>query len=133
MAIQDITIDVEEQAGIEMPIGDGQNVISTGIAGWLRVPFDCEIQNVELTSDASGSIVVDIWKDTYGNYPPTDADSITASAVPTISSATKSQDNTLTGWTKSLSEGDYLYFNVDSITTIKGCLISIQVRKSQPA
>ena len=84
----------------------------------FRVPFDCTIVGNEVYADASGSIVIDIWNDTYANYPPTDADSITASAPPTLSTATKSTDTTLTGWTTSLSAGDILKFNVDSISTV---------------
>ena len=84
----------------------------------FRVPFDCTIVGNELYADASGSIVIDIWNDTYANYPPTDADSITASAPPTLSTADKSTDTTLTGWTTSLSAGDILKFNVDSVSTV---------------
>ena len=59
--------------------------------------------------------------------PPTPADSITASAKPTISSGTKQQDSTLTGWTTSISAGDILRFNVDSITTITRCTVSLKM------
>jgi hypothetical protein len=83
-------------------IDGGGSAIPTGIAGDLPVDFDCEILEAELLADQSGSIVVDIWIDSYANYPPTDADSITASAPPTISSATKARDATLTGWATSL-------------------------------
>lgn len=69
-------------------------------------------------------------KDTYANYPPVDADSITASAPVTISSATKSQDSTLTGWTTSISAGDVLGFNVDSITTCQRVTIALKVTKT---
>ncbi|MDA2917870.1 hypothetical protein MYX64_13700, partial [Nitrospinae bacterium AH_259_B05_G02_I21] len=71
-----------------------------------------------------GSIVVDIWKDTYTNYPPTDADSITASAPVTITSATKSEDSTLTGWTTGITADDIVRYNVDSITTITRVTVS---------
>jgi len=81
-------------------------------------------------ADQTGSIVVDIWKDSYANFPPTDADSITASAPPTISSAQKSQDSTLTGWTTSISAGDILAFNVDSCSTIARVTLSLKVEKS---
>jgi hypothetical protein len=94
------------------------------------VPFACTITAVTLLADASGSIVVDIWKDTYANFPPTDADTITAAAVPTISTATKSQDSTLTGWTTSVTAGDVLRFNVDSVTTITRCLVHLDVTKT---
>jgi hypothetical protein len=105
-------------------------VISTGIKGWIQVPFACTITKATLLADQTGSIVIDIWKDTYANYPPTDADSITASAVPTISSATKSVDSTLTGWTTSITAGDILMFNVDSCTSIKVVLVSLEVTRA---
>lgn len=111
-------------------IDGGGSTIATGIAGDLEVPFAGTIQQVTMLADQSGSTVVDIWKDTYANYPPTDADSITASAVPTISSATKSQDSTLTGWTTSITAGDILRFNVDSATTITRVTISLKINKS---
>ena len=82
-----------------------------------------------MLADQTGSIVVDIWKDTYANFPPTDADSITASATPTLSSAIKAQNNTLTGWTTSIVAGDILRFNVDSATTVQRVSIILQVRK----
>jgi hypothetical protein len=97
----------------------------------LQVPFACTINSVTALADASGAIVVDIWKDTYANYPPTDADSITASAPVTISGpAIKSQDTTLTGWTTSIAAGDCLRFNVDSVSTITRVTIILKVTKS---
>jgi len=85
-----------------------------------------------LSSDAavtSGSIVVDIWKDTYANYPPTVADTITASAKPTITTATKSEDSTLTGWTTSVSAGDVFGFKVDSVTSLKRVTVELTVEE----
>jgi hypothetical protein len=110
-------------------IGDGVSAITTGITGDIEIPFACTINQVTLLADQSGSIVIDIWKDTYANYPPTGADSITASAKPTISAATKSQDATLTGWTTSITAGDILRFNVDSAATITRVTVSLRVTK----
>lgn len=115
---------------LEWFIDGGGSVITTGIKGTLEVPFDCSIKVGTLLGDQSGSIVIDIWKDTYANYPPTDADSITAAAPLTISSAQKSKDSTLTGWTISLSKGDILYYNVDSVDTFLWVLVSLLVEKS---
>lgn len=117
-------------AVISFIIDGGGSVITTGVKGDLEIPFACTINKATLLADQSGSIVVDIWKDTYANYPPTVADTITASAKPTISSATKSQDSTLTGWTTSVSAGDTLRFNVDSITTCTRVLVSLKVTKN---
>lgn len=103
---------------LTLGIDGGGSAITTGVKADLYVPYACTITAVTMLADQSGSIVVDIWKDTLANYPPTDSDSITASAPPTISSATNSQDTTLTGWTTSVSAGNTLRFNVDSASTV---------------
>lgn len=104
--------------------------ISTGVKGFVEVPFACTILAATLLADQSGSIVVDVWKDTYANYPPTDADTITSATPPTITTATKSQNSTLTAWTTAISAGDILGFNVDSCTTITRVTVSLKVRKT---
>jgi len=113
-------------------IDGGGSVITTGIKGFLEVPFACTITAATLLStDAAvtrGSIVVDVWKDTYANYAPTVADTITASAKPTLSSAIKSRDTTLTGWTTSLSAGDILGFKVDSVSTLLRVTLQLTVQ-----
>ncbi len=116
---------------VGMLIGDGTNVISTGVQGFVSCPVAGTITKVRLlSSDAastSGSIVVDVWKDTYANYPPTVADTITASAKPTITTATKSEDSTLTGWTTSVSAGDVFGFKVDSVTSLKRVTVELTI------
>lgn len=111
---------------------DGQdNTIVTGVAGTgLQVQFGCTINSVTLLANQTGSIVIDIWKDTYANYPPTVADSICASAKPTITSSNKSTDSTLTGWTTTINSGDVLYFNVDSCNAITNCVLILGVTKT---
>jgi hypothetical protein len=108
-------------------IDGGGSAITTGIKGDLQVDFGCTINQVTMLADQSGSVVVDIWKDSYANYPAVDGDSITSSAVPTITTATKSQDATLTGWTTAITAGDHLRFNVDSATTIERLTIALKV------
>ena len=110
---------------LDIIIGDGVQVISTGVKGFVEIPYDCEITSARLVADASGSIVVDIWNDTYANFPPTDADSITAAAPPTLATAQKAEDTTLTDWIVALSAGDWLAFNVDSATTVKQVTLSL--------
>jgi hypothetical protein len=116
-------------ASVTFVIDGGGSAITTGVKGDIEIPFACTIEAVTLLADQSGSIVVDIWKDTYANYPPTSGDSITASAKPTISSAVKSQNTTLTGWTTSVTAGDTIRFNVDSATTVQRVTVSLKVRK----
>ena len=115
---------------INVVIDGGGSAITTGIKHDLVVDFAATILGVTMLADQSGSIVIDIWKDTYANYPPTDADSITAAAPPTITTATKSQDNSISGWTTSIAAGDTLRFNVDSATTITRVTLALKVRRA---
>ena len=119
-----------QYASIVAVIDGGGSVITTGVKGDVRVPFACVIERASLLADVSGSIVVDIWVDTYANYPPTVADTITASAKPTISTATKAEDTTLTGWTTTLAEGSTIRYNVDSITTCTRVTVELRVRRT---
>lgn len=111
-------------------IDGGGSAITTGIKGDLRIPYGCTINSATLLADQSGSIVIDIWKDTLANYPPTVADTITASAKPTLSTATNVTDTTLTGWTTAVTAGDTLRFNVDSITTCTRVFVGLKVTKT---
>lgn len=111
-------------------IDGGGSALTTGAQFILN---DCPaftIEQMTITGDVSGSVVVDIWKDTYANYPATDADSITASATPTLSSAQKGQDSTLTGWTTTVNAGDNLVFNVDSATTITRVYVTLRGKRT---
>jgi hypothetical protein len=119
-----------ELATVGLRIDNGASVIPTGVSGNIVIPFDCTIQQWTLLANESGSVVVDIWRDTYANYPPTVADTITASAKPTISSSTKGQSSTLTGWTTALTAGDILRFNVDSVTSIKALDINLRIART---
>ena len=115
---------------INFVIDGGGSAITTGIKGDLIVDFACTINSATLLADQSGSIVIDIWKDTYANFPPTVADTITAAAKPTLSAALKSQDTTLTGWTTAIAAGATLRFNVDSVATIQRCTLSLKVTRT---
>jgi len=116
--------------GIIFIVDGGGSTIATGEKGHLEIPFNCTIQQVTMAADQTGSIVVDIWKDTYANFPPTNADSITNATPPTITTALKSQDSTLTNWTTTITTGDILAYNVDSCTNITRVTVSLQAVKT---
>jgi len=121
---------VDLLSAVEFIIDGSGGLISTGQKGHIRLPFAGTIISVALAADVSGSIVVDIWKDTLANFPPTVADSICANAKPTLSSAQVMSDSTLSGWTKTFAYGDFLAFNVDSCTTITRVTLTLVVRRS---
>ena len=104
---------------IPMVVAGGGSVPSTGIVCDFFLPFALTITQSILQATGSGSLVLDIWAETYANNnPPTAANSIVASAPPTLSSAQSSSDSTLTGWTKKLPAGTSLRYNLTSISTI---------------
>lgn len=127
--------------GVEVPLTNGTRqitfVIDGGAAvpavqsypkGAVVVPFDGTITRWRILGDVSGSAVVDIWKDTYANFPPTNADSITGSDKPTLSSAQKNESTSLTGWTTSVAVGDVLYPEIESASTLTAITVVLWVR-----
>lgn len=121
-----VTITNKRSFGI---ILDGQGgVISTGGKAIVAVPCAGIITGWQVfeISDVpvSGSIVVDVWRDSYANFPPTSFDAIDGSEKITLSSQTKNQDLSLSTWTTSFSAQDEFKFNVASSTsTIKVLVI----------
>lgn len=123
------TIGVGGGATVGLEFHGGGLVLSPNTKAWIKIPFDCEILSWTATAGQTGSVQVDLWVDTYGNFPPTNDDSITASAPITISGGVKNSDDTLTGWTKEISAGSYLMANIDSVTNIQDLVIEIEVEK----
>lgn len=105
--------------------GNG-SAITTGSFADITIPFGMTITSWTLLGDVSGDIVIDVYVDTYANFPPTGADSITASAKPTITSDVKGQSSTLTGWTTTITAGRTIRFHVDSCTNITKANLLIQ-------
>jgi hypothetical protein len=115
---------------ITLAMTGGGSALPTGIAADVYVPYACTITGVTMLADQTGSVIVDIWKVAYGSYPATVTNTITASDLPTISSGVTSQDTTLTGWTTSISAGDTLRFNVNSVTAITRLNLTLTVTVS---
>ena len=119
----------EHDSTIQFIIDGGDVVITTGQKGHVVVPYDCVVTGWDILADQSGSIVVDVWKDTYANFPPTVGDTVTGTEKPTLASAQKNQDLTLTTWTTALTKGDVLAFNVDSATTVLRVTVCLRVMR----
>lgn len=117
--------------GLSFVIDGGGAAITTGLKGFVRVPFAwTDIAKASLLADASTTAVVDVWKDSFANHPPTDADSITASAPLTLTADDEAEDSTLTGWTKTGSAGDVLAFNVDSNNNAELLTVALDLVRS---
>lgn len=108
-------------------IDGGGSALSTGVKGDLVVGFSGRIDSVELHANTSGDIVVDIWVAAYGDAPPTDSGSITASAPPTLSSQQKNKDLTLTGWTRTFNADSVFRFNIDSVSGVSRVTLALKI------
>lgn len=121
---------VGSQMGVgsfELTIDGGGAAITVGPKFDFEVPFNCTLTGWTLLADQTGSIVIDIWKDTFANFPPTVADTIISGAKPTLSSTNKAQDLAISDWTgEALAASDILRFNVDSATTIQRVTLSMR-------
>lgn len=122
-------VNVPAVSTVNILIGATGTAMATGVKGDFAIDFAHQILAWSLLADQSGSIVVDLWRDGYGNYPPTVADTITASAKPTIAGAAKAQSSTLTGWSASGSAGDVYRVNVDSVSGIQQATLALKVRR----
>ena len=123
-------VDKTKKTTLGLTVDGGGIELTTGYKGFIRVPYACTITKVTLLADISGSIVIDVWKDTYANYPPTDADSICGGFEPEITTAIKAEDSTLTSWTTSIASGEIIGFNVDSITDITKAVLVLEITKT---
>jgi hypothetical protein len=106
--------------------GSGSALI-TGAKGYRRMPYDCTITGWTILGKESGSCVIDIKKSDYTGFPTTS--SIAGTEKPTLSSAQKNQDLTLTTWTIAITAGDILEFIVDSATTVTRINLFIHITK----
>ena len=115
--------------GIEFVIDGGGAAITTGIKGYLEVPFACTVNTWTLLADTSGSITVDVYSDTYANYG-TNTSMVGAGTKPVISSATKAQSAPSSWTTTSIAAGNIVGFNVTAATTVTRVTISLKVTRT---
>lgn len=85
------------------------------ITGTYPVSGNWTITKAIIIARPSGSIVMDVWK--VNAALPSVANTITASAKPTLSSGTYAADSTLTGWTKTVSDGDVFSAYIEATPT----------------
>jgi len=113
---------------VQVVIDGGGSTITTGIKMDVYIPFGLTWTGWTAMANQSGAIQVDLWRDSYFNFPPVDGDSITGSApIAILATNNKAFGNasTMTGWSLAMLGGDVLRFNVDSATSIQRVTISL--------
>jgi hypothetical protein len=106
---------------------DGQGaVISINSRASFNINFTGTITGWQLfeTSNTpiSSTCVIDVWKDTYANYPPTVADTIFGTK-PSLTGAIKNQ---ATGLSIAVTSGDVFIVNIDSNNGAQRLLLVLQ-------
>jgi hypothetical protein len=132
LAVEGVTLakgtDVITQS-VAIQFGDGTNEIADGDQRTFSIPvahtlIRWRILALDFTSGSTGSIVFDVWRDTYANYPPTVTETISTSK-PTLTTAAAAEDSSITDWSEVGSAGDVYIVNVDSCTTVAGCVLEL--------
>jgi hypothetical protein len=114
-------------------IDGGGLPITTGVKGALKVALGYTMTAWEIVSidGTSGSIVVELWSDSYANFPPTGPDVVGGTEKPTLSSATKAQDVSLNGGAGyPIPAGNWIMWNVASASTVKNVAVAITLTKT---
>jgi hypothetical protein len=116
--VDDLRVEINSTLNLRslgISISGAGNPITTGIKGYLPIPYNAIIQSWQVVADTPGSIVIDVWN---ASTVPTGANSITGAERPTLSNAQENQNLNLTTWNTTLTLGDVMAFNVVSADTV---------------
>lgn len=115
---------------IEIVADGGGTAITVGTVVYLPFPkVGATILAWAMIGDnAAGSTVIDIWNAPYPTVP-TVANTITASAKPTLSAAQVGMNEQLPGWTKNIAQGNVLAFSVESNTLNTRVTLALAIRR----
>jgi len=102
--------------------------IADNTAGWWVLPWAFTATRWTLLADVSGAIKIDVWVDTYANYPPDNGDTVTGGHEPEIAaSGVKAQDTDISDWGDvTWASGSVVKVSVDSCTTITHAVLVIE-------
>lgn len=108
-------------------VGDpAGSALATGVLCYVVVPLAGTITGWDIVVDA-GTGTIDVWKIATGTAKPTVTNTITASALPAISTGTAIHSTTLTSWTTSVAANDILGFNYSTGTVPKFIMVNLQI------
>jgi hypothetical protein len=104
------------------------SALSGGSTMCKHYAFPFTVRKATLTANVSASATVDVRTVAYASWTgAASASSITASATPAISSATKYQDGTLTGWTVTHAAETQVCYVLSSPATAQWVTLSLEV------
>jgi hypothetical protein len=103
----------------------GGSALTAGSIVYFTVPYTCTISAWNATVDA-GTVTFDVWKIATGTAIPTVTNTITASALPAISTGTAIHSTTLTSWTTSVAANDIVGIQLKTVATAKYAELDVE-------
>jgi hypothetical protein len=105
-----------------------------GTSERLRIPNlpEATIIGWDIAATPSATCELDLWMDSSANHPPDASDSITGTAPPVLSAATRGESALLSGWTTSIPDGYDMIAAIvqnDSATEIT---LTLEIQRTVP-
>jgi len=122
--------DISHYGAFGLSIDNGSMPITIGQKGYITIPYSATIYGWDLIGNTSGTCVIDLWKTTLSSFPPTSANTITGSQMPTLSNQMINRNDALTGWTTSINANDILAFTVLTASTVSRVNLTIKTIKN---
>lgn len=95
----------------------GASTLPAGIGGDFSLPANIRIGEWSLFLEPTGSINVQLWKDTYANFPPTSADGMHGNTGIFINNGLKNTGNVAWWSTPTGAKGDIVRVNINSVSS----------------
>ncbi len=102
---------------------DGRPLEAPVVMGDLRIPFDCTLTAASIVADVVGTCSVDVWRDSFANFPPTIADTIVGAHPLTLTGQSFNGQNPLSGWLTTVTAGDVIRFYLTSTDSVISRLV----------
>ena len=113
--------------------GGSGAALTTGLKIWQEIPFPCSIEKIKVEADQSGSMVLNLYRlseaERIAGVTASSSYSICAQSQPTLTSVQRITDTTLSGWDTYLRAEDWLYVNIDSVSSISKAAVSLTLRR----
>jgi hypothetical protein len=108
-------------------------VITNGTTGYAQVPYDGTITGWTLVStSASGSCTVTVFKDAFANYPPTSPTDNIFTVQPALVSQIKNQNlsPTFVGSQATVAAGDWIGFTISGVALVSWVNLTLSITKT---